>query len=259
MVASSADAYWRLDAMPEATADVAFPADPMAFYRWHGFSAMRGVVDPDLVAQAAEEARDLYASVWDVEPGPMAEKSHRRHPAWRLDEATPALRAIIGNPVIAETLSQAYGAPARFAAFEIFVRTPGQQGTDWHTDHPYIPVSGEVIHVWLPLIATESGRSLNYVTDLGSGPVGAHFAGMRPGDIAFHQYDVAHSGQTYPDASVALSLVTFVDGSVLEPGEARASSLGRNAFRERVFPDLAWGERVDTQEAPLMHDLVQGR
>lgn len=259
MVASSADAYWRLDAMPEARADLPFPPDPLAFYRWHGFSAMRGVIDPDVVAEAADEARDLYLSVWDVEPGPMADKSHRRHPAWRLDEATPALRSIIAHPAIAETLSLAYGAPARFAAFEVFVRAPGQQGTDWHTDHPYIPVSGEVIHVWLPLIATASGHSLTYVTDLGSGPVGARFAGMRPGDIAFHQYDVPHAGQTYPDASVALSLVTFVDGSVLEPGETRASSLGRNAFRERVFPELPWGAVVDTPQSPLMHDLAQGR
>ena len=259
MAASPADAYWRLENMPEAKVDIAFPEDPMAFYRWHGFSAMRDVVAPDLVAQAAREARELYASAWDAEPGPMSEKSHRRHPAWRLDEATPALRSIIADSVIAATLERAYGAPARFAAFEIFVRTPGQQGTDWHTDHPYIPVSGEVIHVWMPLIATESGRSLAYVTDLGSGPVGACFAGMRPGDIAFHQYDVAHAGQTYPDASVALSLVTFVDGSVLEPGQTRASSLGRNAFRERVFPELPWGAVVDTPQSPLMHDLAQGR
>lgn len=258
MATSTADAYWRLDSMPDETADIDFPSDVMAFYRWHGFSGMRGVLDPVLVARAAEEARALYASVWDVEPGPMAEKSGRRHPAWRLDEAPPAIRAIIGTSAIAEILGQAYGAPARFAAFEVFVRAPGQQGTDWHTDHPYIPVSGEVIHVWMPLIATESGRGLNYVTDLGKGPVGARFTGMRPGDIAFHQYDVAHSGQTYPDASVAMTLVTFVDGSVLEPGESRASILGRNAFRERVFPELEWGQPVDTSQTPLMLDLAQG-
>lgn len=259
MATSTADAYWRLDSMPEETADLDFPLDALAFYRWHGFSAVRGVLDPHLVARAAQEARDLYDSVWGVEPGTMAEKYGRRHPAWRLDEAPPAIRTIIGEPGIAEMLCQAYGAPARFAAFEVFVRAPGQQGTDWHTDHPYIPVSDEVIQVWMPLIATESGRSLNYVTDLGRGPVGARFAGMQPGDIAFHQYDVAHSGQTYPDASVAVTLVTFVDGSVLEPGDTRASVLGRNAFRQRVFPDLEWGELVDTPQSPLMLDLARGR
>ena len=53
-------------------------------------------------------------------------------------------------------------------------------------------------------------------------------------------------------------LVTFVDGSVLEPGESRASILGRNAFRERVFPELEWGQPVDTSQTPLMLDLAQG-
>lgn len=252
---SSIEQAWRLGGMPDlATAvEVTVPDDHVACFRDRGFSAVRMVLDVDVVHEAAREAQQLHASVWSDSPTvTMSERSARRHPAWRFDEATPALRALLTDPALAAIVGTVFAGPARIAAFEVFVRRPGMVGTSWHFDRPYLPFSGRTLVAWLPLLSHPAGHGLNYAADFGFGPVAARFVDLRPGDVTYHGDQVPHCGQTYDTLSAALGILMYEDGSTIEPGEGPASELGRDEFRRRIFPNLQWGAPAVTAWTPLL-------
>ena len=63
--------------------------DSIDYFREHDFSCLRGVVDPDLCAAAVEDAVSVQRTAMDAKSNPDG--------VWRLDEATPSLRAIFSR------------------------------------------------------------------------------------------------------------------------------------------------------------------
>ena len=224
--------------------------DPIGFFRQHDFSCLRGVIDPSLCAAAVADAVTVQRTAMDARSNPDG--------VWRLDEASPSLRAIFASESLRDAVVAAHGtADVHFACWVVFERPAGASGTMWHRDAEFVPFQGDVVQFWLPLLPLPGGIGLKFVDAATGADAPIAFGNLQPGDMTCHRQTVVHAGQTYDADTCGLSFITFGAGAVLEDSDAPLPHQKRMGMMTRLFPDQAFGEVAGGAGTPLLVDIAR--
>lgn len=237
---------------------LAGPESPYEFMSEHGFSCLRGLVDPTLVSAAAPVIRDLQERNW---PGAhsTSERQSQKSLIWPVTQAPPELLQILSAPTVVEAVTRAHGsADVRVLGWVIFHRPAGEEGTFWHNDSGHMPFGGDIVQYWLPLTPLPTGQGLKFQRDLGDGGRVYTFGDMAPGDMSLHRQNVWHAGQTYAEDTTGVSFITYRSGAILEDHPDPVFQEARKQAIQVLFPGASFGDLAVSAMTPTIHDLARG-
>jgi len=218
------------------------PEDPVACYRELGTTLLTDVHSTDLTRDLELAARELQRELApDASPGGT----------W--PDAPPAVRAVLLSDSVVNLVRELVGADrVRSASWQLLAWQPGQS-TQWHSDQAHVPLTGERVGVWLPVLSRPEGTGLHYypLNDESGRTV---TWSMQPGDVSFHSPFVTHTSRPSTVATMGLATYFFPDGERLqvEPPDGTTGSSARRMLARTTFAGFDDGDVISGDRFPVL-------
>lgn len=243
-----------LDALPLGErVDIGFPADPVAFYRQHGFTGVKGWLDPAEAQQLVSDIAYLRSALVASTP---ASAPYLALLPWSVSKLPAVIIQRLRLRHLADLAEQLLGAPARVLTWQVFARGPGETATSQHADGDYVPLDTTTVAFWIPLMPTPERTGLVTVANVdGSGMRPVRQVDIDPGDLRAHNSDVIHWAEDMPVDTLAFGLAVYPDGARIDLGTAQPANIARTIITRRIFGDLRTGDLAVGPANPLLSDL----
>lgn len=231
--------------------------DPIEFFHRHGFSCARGIASPHEALAAGPVVQALQEQTWGQGDTTTEGRQQKRSLLWRIDEAPLPVLRLFTSPATLDLVFAAHQTTnVRFAAWVIFHRPGGSEGTFWHSDAGHMALEGNIVQFWMPLSELPNGQGLKFKGNLGDGEQIYTFSSMNPGDVTMHRQSTPHAGQTYAHSTTGLSFITFEDGARLEDHDFPVFHQARLQMLDRLFPGASFGDAAESEFTPYLRDVA---
>ena len=244
-----------VDPMSREVIDHAFPDDPVAYFRQHGYSGRKGFY-------THEEAVALGERVWDLHDAmqatlPADASSMTRSMPWPIstipDGLVADLRLVELTDIARELLD---GDEPHVMSWQAFARRAGASATPWHSDDVAVPVVGPCVAFWIPLTHIPTRTGLVALADVdGTGPRPARQADLDPGDLTWHNMTVVHKAEDCPVDFLAFGIAVVGSRAKIDLGDWPQLRGMRIRLCRRISPDLRHRGSVVTDATPALASL----
>lgn len=176
--------------------------DEGAFFREHGWIALRGVVDPERAAVLAAEVQRVFPE--------SAAPAARIHERVGVGALSPVLAAQVRDAGVGGRIARLLGCPAvQLLQDTALVKPPRSEArVEWHQDHTYTGFIAECVSVRLALTACTVESGCLRVIDR------SHLAGAR-GDLrALRALEVTDDSGDMPEGEIVEIELAPGDASV---------------------------------------------
>lgn len=140
----------------------------------------------------------------------------------------------------------------RTASWQLLPWQPGES-TQWHRDFAHVPLTGERVGVWLPVVERPEGTGLHY-QPMNSDTGRTVTWSMQPGDVSFHSPFINHTSRPSTVPTMGLATYYFPDGERLqrEPTDGSAASAARRMLERTTFAGLHDGDVIIGDRFPVL-------